>query len=192
VNLPCAATDESDESGRTGDETRASALWEVSETIWLSEVTVARRRVTSTGDHAVDLPSRRTKTLVASRNQPVSDLSGTNPVDSARAVFTRPGVKGTNRSRLPVASKTALQIAVAAGVMAAAGSPAPHGIGARAIRLPRSRTSRPRRGRGTLACAPLFVGTGKRPSLRAASRKGTLLCFAGRTTRGVGTNASSS
>src|SRR5207302_2615407 len=42
------------------------------------------------------------------------------------AASTLAGVKGTDRSRTPIASKTAL--AVAAGTTAAAGSPAPHGL----------------------------------------------------------------
>src|SRR5207253_2854144 len=42
------------------------------------------------------------------------------------AASTLAGVKGTDRSRTPIASKTAL--AMAAGTTAAAGSPAPHGL----------------------------------------------------------------
>ena len=42
------------------------------------------------------------------------------------AARTLAGVKGTDRSRTPIASKTAL--AMAAGTTAAAGSPAPHGL----------------------------------------------------------------
>src|SRR5437867_8382361 len=47
--------------------------------------------------------------------------------DPARmAASTLAGVKGTDRSRTPIASKTAL--AMAAGTTAAAGPPAPHGF----------------------------------------------------------------
>jgi len=71
------------------------------------------------------------------------------------AASTLAGVKGTDRRRTPIASKTAL--AMAAGTTAAAGSPAPHGFS-----VGRSTSSR------AIAVAMLRAGAGPPADSRAA------------------------
>ena len=59
---------------------------------------------------------------------PPGQQSNCNSADHAApfiAAITLSGVKGTERSRTPIASNTAFEIAE--GTTAAAGSPAPHG-----------------------------------------------------------------